>query len=155
MLTPFTAGAFYSFSPIIVPYHQEPSITSKILSVAEFDTLIAEAGTVALESVLKHNKSLKRIIWVAKAGNKHLDWNEVPEGVGGKLDVTTWHDLVDEKKSVVSSEVPPLDIDNETLPVYAFWPTKSGNYELIEYAQKVRNPNNPDRGPGILTTSRT
>lgn len=121
-----------------MPYFQEPDTTSNILAVAEFDTLIAEAGTVALESVLKRNKSLKRVIWVAKAGSKHLDWNEVPEGVGGKVDVTTWHDLVEENKAGSSNEVPPLDKDNDATPVYAFWPTKSGNYEIIEYAQKVR-----------------
>ncbi|KAK5937221.1 hypothetical protein PMZ80_010521 [Knufia obscura] len=131
------AGAFYSFSPILVPYSQEPDTTSNILAVAEFDTLVAEAGTISLDRVLQRNKSLKRIIWVAKAGNKHLDWNEVPEGIGGKLDVVTWQDLVEEKKAGSSNEVPPLEKD-EALPVYAFWPTKSGNYELIEYTQKVR-----------------
>ena len=67
----------------------------------------------------------------------HMDWNEVPEGIGGKLDVTTWADLIKEKRAGSTHAVLHLDKDNEALPVYAFWPTKSGSYELIEYSQKV------------------
>lgn len=134
------AGAFYGFSPILFPYHQEPDTTKGLLGGTEFDTLIAEAGSVSVETLLSINKSIRRIIWVTKEGSKHLDWNEVPEGIGGKIDVSTWHELVEEKKNTVSPDVPPLDAANEPSSIYAFWPDKDGKHGLIEYTQKVRQP---------------
>ena len=120
-----------------MPYNQAPDSSKKLLGTGNFDTLIAEAGSVALETLLSKNKSVRRVIWVTKSGSSHLDWNEVPEGAGGKLDVSTWHDLVEEHKAGTSNEVPPLDKDNEAPPVYAFWPTKAGTYDLVEYSQQV------------------
>ncbi|KAK5101093.1 hypothetical protein LTS08_004699 [Lithohypha guttulata] len=136
LLCTVLAGAFYDFSPILVPYHQEPGNAVEILKDVEFDTLVAEAGSVALETLLSQSKSIRRIIWVAKAGSKHLDWNEVPEGVGGKLEVNTWHDLIDEKKGGASDVVPPLDKENEPLPVYALQQNKSGQYDSVECSQR-------------------
>lgn len=108
-----------------------------ILSNTDFDTLVAEAGTVALDELLARHKSLRRIIWVTKAGSSHLDWDEVPEGIGGNVEVNTWSTLIEEKKAGASNEVPGLDKDNEPLPVYAFWQNKSGKHDVIEYSQKV------------------
>lgn len=149
MTNALLAGAFYHFSPILFPYHQEPDTTKGLLGSTDFDTLIAEAGSVSLETLLSSNKSIRRIIWVTKAGSKHLDWNEVPEGIGGKIDVTTWHDLVEEKKGT-TPQIPARDAANEPPSVYTFWPNKTGKYELVEYTQKVIN----DSGfSGILLTS--
>lgn len=120
-----------------MPYDQVPGSTKGLLGTRNFDTLIAEAGSVALETLLSKNKSVRRVIWVTKSGSSHLDWNEVPEGAGGKLDVSTWHDLIEEQKAGASNEVPPLDKDNAAPSVYALWPTKAGKYDLVEYSQQV------------------
>ena len=135
-----TAGSFYHFSPILFPYHQERDITNDLLANAEFDTLVAEAGSISLERLLSKNKSVRRIVWVTKQGSKHLDWNEVPEGIGGKIDVTTWNDLIEEKKATISKDVPALEAENEPPSIYAFWPNKAGKYEMTEYTQKVSDP---------------
>ena len=131
------AGAFYGWSPVLLPYNQIPDSTKDLLSLGEFDTLIAEAGSVSLETLIANNRRLRRVIWVTKAASGHLDWNEVPEGAGGKLDVTTWSDLVEEHKSGASIEVLPLSKDNEVSSVLAYWPNKTGKYDLVEYTQKV------------------
>lgn len=110
-----------------------------MLSKVDADTLIAEAGSVALEQLLSKNKSIRRIIWVAKAGNKHLDWNEVPEGVGGKVDVTTWQDLIEEKKASASNEPLPLDKETKPLPIATFCHGKEDESELVEYSSEVRS----------------
>ena len=93
-----------------------------------------------METLLKINKSIRRIIWVTKQGSNHLDWNEIPEGIGGKVDVTTWNELIEEKKNIISGDVPALDAASQPPPVYAFWPDKNGKHGLIEYTQKVRQP---------------
>lgn len=108
-----------------------------ILAHTDFDTLVAEAGTVALDELLAKHKSVRRIIWVTKAGSSHLDWDEVPEGIGGSVEVNTWSTLIEEKKQSISNEVPEVDKDSEALPVYAFWQNKAGKHDLVEYTQKV------------------
>jgi len=99
--------------------------------------LIAEAGSVAIEEVLPRNKSIRRIIWVTKAGNTHLDWNEVPAEFNGNVDIATWHEIIDAKKASASNEVPPLDKDNEPMPIYSLTSAAAGRYELFEYTSKV------------------
>lgn len=43
-----------------------------------------------------------------------MDWNVVPEGVGSRVEVVVWHELIDERKTLTSSEV--LSVDKE-IPV--------------------------------------
>lgn len=64
-----------------------------------------------------------------------MDWNEVPEGIGGSLGVSVWKDLIDEHET--TSEVPVHDKDSEVGPLTTFWPTGEGKFELIEYSSKV------------------
>ena len=109
------------------------------LSKVQPDFLIAEAGSVELSAVTKAISSLKQVIWVAKPGNRHMDWSEVPAGIGGKVGVTTWHELVDDKKESVSSEVPASDKDSKVEPLVTFWPTSDGSVgEPVEYTSSVR-----------------
>lgn len=101
------------------------------------EVLIAEAGTLDVEKVVASCPSLKHIIWVTKAGSEHMDWNEVPEGIGGRLGVSVWKDLIEEHGS--NSEVPPYDKDAEEVPpVTTFWPAAVGKFEQVEYSSKVR-----------------
>lgn len=98
--------------------------------------MIAEAGTVDLSVVTKGSKQLSHIVWVAKQGSRHMDWNEVPQGIGGSLEVAVWHELVKDKKGFVGSEVPAFEPKSETPSVVTVWPS-SGIGEFIEYTPKV------------------
>lgn len=68
-----------------------------------------------------------------------MDWNEVPEGVGGKTEVIVWHDVVNEKDQSISSEVPE-NIPNLVEPniiTAVKSSTKGETYEIVEFTQKV------------------
>ena len=81
--------------------------------------------------------SLRHIIWVAKEGNRHMDWNVVPEGTGGKVEVVVWHELVEERKTLTSSEVLPLDKESSVQPLSTFWAPDEGVGQLVEYNSEV------------------
>lgn len=102
------------------------------------DVIIAEAGSFELEPALNANPSLKHVIWVTKAAaNNHMDWNEVPDGIGGKVEVAVWTDLIDEKKASTSSDVLPVDQKVKAESVLTFWPKANGELEAIGYTSEV------------------
>lgn len=69
-----------------------------------------------------------------------MDWNEVPDAIGGEAEIIVWHDIMDEKNGHISSDVP--DNVPDMLPPNIMIPTKTvsaGNetFEIIEFTQKV------------------
>ena len=107
------------------------------LSEVTPDFLIAEAGAVDVDAVAAACPSLRHIIWVATEGNRHMDWNVVPEGTGGRVEVAVWHELTDERKTLASSEVPRVDKDSPVGPLSMFWPGTDGVGQLVEYTSEV------------------
>jgi hypothetical protein len=101
---------------------------------AKAEFLVAEAGAVDLTVVAKGNAQLKQVIWVTKQGSRHMDWNEVPTGIGKGLGVSVWHELVEEKRVLSNTEVLPLDPKSETPSITSLWPSTG---ELIEYKPEV------------------
>lgn len=99
---------------------------------AQADTLIAEAGGVDLAQVAAKNKQLSHVVWVAKIGSRHMDWNDVPKEVEGRLDVAVWHELVDEKKELTGLEVPEWDPNSQSPPLSTLW-----GEEFVEYGPEV------------------
>lgn len=92
-----------------------------------------------MKDLIKKYPSLRQVIWVVARTSRHMDWNEVPEGEGGKADIAVWHDIVDEKSNGIAdmagdgpgSAVPNLVMLSED-------GTKgSSGYEVVEYTQKV------------------
>ncbi|EAW12678.1 uncharacterized protein ACLA_011050 [Aspergillus clavatus NRRL 1] len=133
LLATIFAGAFYNFKTTIIPHNLEPQALSILLEQAQAEVLIAEAGALDLSLVAKNNKQLSQVIWVAKIGSRHMDWNYVPEDVRGTLQVAVWHELVDEKKDLAGFNVPTWDPNSATPSVTTVWPSKSGDGDLIEY----------------------
>lgn len=76
-----------------------------ILKKTQADVLVAAAGTISLKELVTLYSGLKQVIWVVERSSRHIDWNEVPEGIGGKADVSAWHDIVEQKESAL--ELPP------------------------------------------------
>lgn len=101
------------------------------------EALIAEAGAVDLSSVAKDNKQLTRVVWVAKPGSRHMDWNEVPEDVQDSLTVAVWHELVEEKQALTGFEVPKWDPASPSPPLTTVWPSSSQVGEFIDYQPEV------------------
>jgi hypothetical protein len=106
------------------------------LQQAQPDVLIAEAGTMELQPVLSKCQNLSKIMWVTKAGSVHMDFAESPEKVGGKVTVSTWHELVEEHKSPEMSGVPPVEKDSLSPSLSIAESTNTG-VELTEYTSGV------------------
>lgn len=104
---------------------------------AQADALIAEAGAVDLSGVAKGNKQLTRVLWVAKLGSRHMDWNGVPEDVQDSLTVAVWHELVEEKQDLTGFEVPRWDPASPSPPLTTVWPSSSQVGEFIDYQPEV------------------
>ncbi|KAL4740049.1 hypothetical protein BDV11DRAFT_106529 [Aspergillus similis] len=128
LLASIFAGAFYGFKVVIIPHNLPAEQLSGLLRKAQADSLIAEAGALDLTLVAKDNKQLSHVIWVAKMGSRHMDWNDVPKEVEDHLDVAVWHELVDEKKELAGLEVPEWDPSSKTPTLSTLW---SG--EFVEY----------------------
>ncbi|KIW79660.1 hypothetical protein Z517_06274 [Fonsecaea pedrosoi CBS 271.37] len=133
LLSSIFAGSFYGFSTILLPYGLPPDKLNSLLSKVSADHLIAEAGTLDLESLSAAAKSIKNIIWVTRAVNKHMEWTEgSPEGFA----VSSWQELVQKNQRPSNSEVLPLDKDSQVPPVSVFCPTASGGFDLIKYTSE-------------------
>lgn len=85
-----------------------------ILKKTQADVLVAAAGTISLKELVTLYPGLKLVIWVVERSSRHIDWNEVPEGIGGKADVSAWHDIVEKKDSALElpSDLPSNSISD-------------------------------------------
>lgn len=65
-----------------------------------------------------------------------MDWNEVPEGVGGKAEITVWHEVVEEKRSSAFAELPSKSSDFATPNVITV-SISAEKHRVVEFSQKV------------------
>ena len=137
-LTSASASAFYGFTPILIPQEQPPEALSGILKTSNADVLVTAAGSVPLQELLEQHPGLKQVIWVVERTSRHLDWNEVPEGVGGKAEIAVWHDNIEERKSSVSADLPTDDAEKP--PPNLIFISQGKNYELVEFTHEVGSP---------------
>ena len=129
------AGAFYGFTPILIPYNQPQETLVELLVQTGADALIAEAGSLSLAEVSQGASALRSIIWTVEKTSRHMDWSEVPEGIGGKIDVAVWHELVQEQKNGAAT----LPSTSEKPPGIVFlWQEAIGKpAEIVEFTQQV------------------
>ncbi|OKL64147.1 hypothetical protein UA08_00338 [Talaromyces atroroseus] len=145
LLASLFACAFYGFQTVLIPHNLEPKQLGSHLKKVQAQLLIAEAGAVDLTVVTTGNEQLKSVVWVAKEGSRHMDWNEVPAEIAGNLKVAVWHELVQEKKNLEDTEVPVYEPKSATPSITALWPTSG---EFIEY-----KPQNIVSAVGALLSS--
>ena len=122
-----------------MPFDNSIHIVSNILKKANADCIVAAAGSLPLEGLLQMYPGLKHVIWVAERSSRHMDWNEVPEGVGGKAEIAVWHETVEEKRSSAFAELPSRSPDTVTPNIVTVSISKldTGKYDLIEFSQAV------------------
>ena len=135
----FTAAVFYGFTPILVPKDQTLDNLAGILLETKADILIAGAGGVPLNDLIRKYPNLKQVIWVVERTSRHMDWNEVPEGEGGKADIAVWHDIIDEQTSS-ASDLPqevPGGANPNIVTVAEDSTSAFDSYEIVELTQKV------------------
>jgi hypothetical protein len=125
------ACAFYDLTAILVPYDQPVETIISYLKASKADTIVAAVGSFTFDMVTQRHPDLKQLIWVVDEGSKHMDWNEVPTGTGGAVNVSTWSEILQDQEAAAGTELPAIDRTLELKTVIAFWP--SG--ELVEYTQ--------------------
>ncbi|TVY84312.1 hypothetical protein LSUE1_G001093 [Lachnellula suecica] len=125
------ACSFYDLTAVLVPYHQDEPIEKivSLLQKSKADTVVAAVGSFPFDVIAKSYPALKQLIWVVDEGSKHMDWNEVPKGTGGPVNVSTWQEIIQDSAPTVGTDLPAVDRTTQPKNVLAFWP--SG--ELVEY----------------------
>ncbi|CAG7944184.1 unnamed protein product [Penicillium salamii] len=133
LLAAIFAGAFYGYKTVLIPHNLPAESLSAHLKQAGAEVLIAEAGSLDLSVVGNDNKQLSLVLWVAKYGNRHMDWNGVPDNVESTLKVAVWHELVEEFKDLAGYDVPEYDPKTETPAVNTVWPSSSLSGQFIDF----------------------
>lgn len=109
------------------------------MQTAQADALIAEAGSLDLSVAAQGNKQLSHVVWVAKYGNRHMDWHGVPEGVDRDIKVDVWHELVEEKKDLAGLDLPEYDPKEQAPAINTVWPSSSQSGKFIDFQSEVRD----------------
>jgi hypothetical protein len=131
-------AAFYGFSPVLIPYNQPHPALIKLLIETGADSLIAQAGSLPLADVGKGVPGLRQVIWTVEKTSRHMDWNEVPEGIGGKIDVSVWHELVQDQKTGSNAELPQNESGPKPGNLIFVWQEKPGKEaDIVEFSQNV------------------
>ncbi|KAI9047393.1 hypothetical protein LZ554_008838 [Drepanopeziza brunnea f. sp. 'monogermtubi'] len=123
------ACAFYDLNVTLIPYNLPIETIVSFLHKSEADTIVAAVGSLPFDAITKSYPALQQIIWVVDEGSRHMDWNEVPTGTGGKIDVSTWSEIISEQEPSAGTELPAVEQKSGPKKVLAFWP--SG--ELVEF----------------------
>ncbi len=134
-LTTLFACSFYGLTPILLSYDQPSATIISMLKQSNADTLIAAVGSLPFDAVTKKHPALRQLIWVVDEGSRHMDWDEVPKGTGGAINVSTWQEIIDDHKSSVIA-LPKSDPTDRLTNLAAFWQSKLGDSgQLVEYTQ--------------------
>jgi hypothetical protein len=123
------ACSFYNLTAIILPFDQSEDAVISMLRRSAADAVVTVPGAFPFDSVVKSYPALRQLIWVVDEGSKHMDWNEVPKGMGGSVNVSTWQEIVHEQPQDAGKELPPLEGQKEPRDVTVFWESKPGVME--------------------------
>ena len=136
LLVALLACSFYpNLTAVLIPFDVPESQLISMLKRSAVDTVVTATGSFPLDSVVKAHSSLRHLIWVVDEGSRHMDWNDVPAGMGSSVNVTTWQDLLNEAP-VAAAELPSGDADNAPQDVVTFWPLKSDSLEdMVRFTQ--------------------
>ncbi|KAI1084157.1 hypothetical protein F5B20DRAFT_285784 [Whalleya microplaca] len=130
------ACSFYNLTPILLPFDQPESTVVSMLQRSGADTVVTAPGAFPFDSVVNGYPALRQLIWVVDEGSKHLDWNEVPKGMGGRVNVSTWQDILNDNPVTAGTELPPSDPKAEVQDVIIFWQSKPSKLEeMVRFTQ--------------------
>ncbi|KAL0943954.1 amp-dependent synthetase ligase [Colletotrichum truncatum] len=137
LLVALFACSFYpNLTAILIPFDVSDEELIMMLRRSAADTLVTAPGAFPFDPVVKAYPSLRQLIWVVDEGSSHMDWNEVPEGTGGSVNVATWQDIVHEAPASIGRELPAVDKEVEPREIITFWQTKPGTLEeMVRFTQ--------------------
>ncbi|EMR72526.1 putative amp-dependent synthetase ligase protein [Eutypa lata UCREL1] len=123
------ACSFYNLSAILLPYNVPEAEVISMLQRSGADTVVTAPGAFPFDSVVKSYPALRHLIWVVDEGSQHLDWNEIPKGMGGSVNVSTWQDILQDNPPTAAAELPEPGDKSEIKDVIFFWQYKPGTLE--------------------------
>lgn len=155
------ACSFHNLTAVILPFDQSDDAVISMLRRSAADTVVTAPGSFPFDVVVKNYPSLRQLIWVVDEGSKHMDWNEVPQGTGGSVNVSTWQDIVNDSPVDAGKTLPPVDGQKEPRDVTVFWQAKpdqpeemvrftSANFVSAIAAQLFAIPTAQRMGPSDL-----
>lgn len=122
------ACSFYNMTAILLPFdQQDDAVLVSMLRRSAADTVITAPGCFPFDTVVQSYPALRQLIWVVDDGSAHLDWNEVPKGMGGSVNVSTWQDVVNDAPQAAGRELPPLEGQSQPRDVTVFWEAFHGD----------------------------
>lgn len=128
-LATLLACSFYNATAILLPFDQSEQSIVSMLRQSGADTVVTCPGAFPFDSVVQAYPALRQLIWVVDEGSKHLDWNEVPKGMGGKVNVSTWQDILNDSPQTAGTELPSADNQAAAPDVVIFW---TSNADAVE-----------------------
>ena len=137
LLVALFACAFQEgLTAVLIPFDVEHDHLIDMLRRAEVDAVVTASGHFPFDKVVKSYPKLKQLIWVVDEGSSHLDWNEVPEGMGGSVNVTTWTEIINDYPQDDGVELlAPSDVEKHA-DVVTFWQGKAGEMEeMVTFSQ--------------------
>ncbi|KAL7625374.1 hypothetical protein AAE478_004591 [Parahypoxylon ruwenzoriense] len=130
------ACSFYNLTAVLLPFDQPEDVVISMLQRSGADTVVTAPGAFPFDNAVKSYPALRQLIWVVDEGNKHLDWNEVPKGIGGSVNVSTWQDILNDNPVAAGMDLPAVDPKAEIQDVIIFWQSKPGNLEeMVRFTQ--------------------
>ncbi|KAK3403310.1 hypothetical protein B0T20DRAFT_22461 [Sordaria brevicollis] len=126
LLAALFACAFYNLTAIVLPFEQPEDDVISMLRRSGADTVITAPGSFPFDLVAKHYPNLRQLIWIVDEGSRHMDWNEVPEGTGSSVNVSTWHEIIGDSPAAAGRDLPALEGQQAPTDVVLFWQYKSG-----------------------------
>ncbi|ROT39256.1 hypothetical protein SODALDRAFT_310623 [Sodiomyces alkalinus F11] len=137
LLATLFACCFYpNLIPILIPFGVKEDELVSMLRRSAADTVVTAPGAFPFNVVVESYPALRQLVWVADEGNRHMDWNEVPQGMGGSVNVATWQDIVQEAPVAAGTELPPAAGQQEAQDIIIFWQGKPGSVdEMVRFSQ--------------------
>ncbi|KAL2176330.1 uncharacterized protein P884DRAFT_260867 [Thermothelomyces heterothallicus CBS 202.75] len=129
LLATLFACAFYNLTAVILPFDEPADAVLSMLRRSAADTVVTAPGSFPFDAVANSYPSLRQLIWVVDEGSKHLDWNEIPQGTGGSVSVSTWQEIVNDGPVDAGKELPPLEGQKEPRDITVFWKPRPGQQE--------------------------
>ncbi|KAH6686382.1 hypothetical protein F5X68DRAFT_15588 [Plectosphaerella plurivora] len=137
LLAAIFACSFYpNLTAVLLPFDVPEQDLVSMLRRSAADTVITAPGAFPFDAVVKAYPALRQLIWVVDEGSAHMDWNEVPEGTGGAVNVATWQDIVSEAPADAGLELPPVAGQHAPTDVITFWQSRPAALEeMVRFTQ--------------------
>ncbi|KAF4967454.1 hypothetical protein FZEAL_10529 [Fusarium zealandicum] len=136
LVTLFACSFYPNLTTVLIPFDVSDDELVDMLRRSAVDTLITAPGAFPFDAVIKAYPSLRQLIWVTDEGSNHMDWNDVPEGMGGNINVATWNDIIRDAPVAAGAELPASDADKTPTDVITFWQTEPGQVEdMVRFSQ--------------------